>query len=110
IFGDTIQNYTVNDFRRVDLKAQLAHSVDPREAMAKLRARLPEIPNVVKEPAPSVELIDFSPMGPILAVRPFCHNDHYWDVYFATNEAIQDVCSKAGYPVPEAHHHIRRVG
>ena len=28
-------------------------------------------------------------MGPVLAVRPFCHNNHYWDVYFATNNAIQ---------------------
>ena len=103
IFGDNIQNYTANPYRRVDLKAQIAHSVDPREAMAKLRERLPKIPNVVTDPAPSVELLEFSPMGPVLAVRPFCHNDHYWDVYFATNEAIVEEFSKAGYPVPAPH-------
>lgn len=108
IFSDTIQNYTTNPYRRVDLKAQLAHSVDPREAMAKLRERLPTIPNVVKDPAPSVELLEFTPMGPVLAVRPFCHNDHYWDVYFATNQAIVEEFGKAGYPVPEQHFHYRK--
>jgi len=107
IFSDTIQNYTSNPYRRVDLKAQLAHGVDPREAIAKLRERLPKIPNVEKEPAPSVELLEFTPMGPVLAVRPFCHNDHYWDVYFATNEAIVEVFGKAGYPVPEQHFYIQ---
>ncbi|MFT3766973.1 MAG: mechanosensitive ion channel family protein [Minicystis sp.] len=109
IFSGTIQNYTVNPFRRVDLKAQLAHGVDPREAITKLRERVASIPNVQKEPAVSVELLEFTPMGPVLAVRPFCHNDHYWDVYFATNEAIVEVCSKAGYPVPEQHFHYRKA-
>jgi small conductance mechanosensitive channel len=107
IFNDTIQNYTTNPYRRVDLKAQLAHSVDPREAAQKLQQRIAQIPNVMESPAPVVELIEFTPMGPVLAVRPFCHNAHYWDVYFATTQAIVEVLSKAGYPVPEAHYHMR---
>ena len=45
-----------------------------------------------------MELADFTAAGPVLAVRPFCHNNHYWDVYFATNEAIRDEFTKAGYP------------
>jgi small conductance mechanosensitive channel len=101
IFADVITNYTANPHRRVDLKAQLHHTVDPFEAAAKLREELPKIPNVLKTPAPLVEILEFSTMGPVLAVRPFCHNNHYWDVYFATNDTIQRVCSKAGYPAPE---------
>ncbi len=110
IFADNIQNYTTNPYRRVELKAQLAHSVDPHEAIAKLRERLPKIPNVIKDPAPSVELLDFNVMGPVLAVRPFCHNNDYWGVYFATNEAIADEFGKAGYPVPEQHFHVSKPG
>jgi small conductance mechanosensitive channel len=109
IFSGTIQNYTLNPYRRVDLKAQLAHGVDVKEAQQKLRERIAKVANVQKEPAPSVELLEFTPMGPVLAVRPFCHNDHYWDVYFATNEAIVEVCSKASYPVPEQHFHVRKA-
>jgi small conductance mechanosensitive channel len=77
--------------------------------MTKLRQRLATIPNVLLDPAPSVELLEFSPLGPVLAVRPFCHNDNYWSVYFATNQAIAEEFSKAGYPVAEQHHFMRSV-
>lgn len=108
IFGDTIRNYTTNPYRRVEIKAQLAHSVDPQDAIKRLRARLPKIENVVKEPAPSVEILEFTAAGPVLIVRPFCHNDHYWDVYFATNAAIVEEFSGAGYPVPAENRIIRQ--
>jgi small conductance mechanosensitive channel len=108
IFSDNIQNYNTNAYRRVELKAQLAHSVDPFKAAKALREALAKIPNVMKDPAPSVELLEFTAMGPVLAVRPFCHNEHYWDVYFATNNAIQEHGSVAGYPAPELRHFVRR--
>lgn len=107
LFGDTIQNYSTNPFRRVDLKAQIAHSVNPSDAIERLRARLAKIPHVVKEPAPSVELLEFTAFGPVLSVRPFCHNDHYWDVYFAANKAIVEEFTNAGYPVPAENRVVR---
>jgi small conductance mechanosensitive channel len=97
IFSDTIQNYTTNPYRRVDLKAQLANGADTARAINLLRARIATLPNVLSDPAPSVELLDFNLAGPVLAVRPFCHNNHYWDVYFATNEAILEELSAAGF-------------
>lgn len=104
IFSDTIQNYTTNPYRRVELKAQLANGVDTQRAIALLRARLAKIPNVMADPAPSVELADFTLAGPVLAVRPFCHNNHYWDVYFATNEAIaQELNAATGFAAPMQH-------
>src|SRR5262249_52010373 len=39
ILGDTIQNFSTNPHRRVDLVAQLHHSVDPIGAMQRLRDR-----------------------------------------------------------------------
>jgi small conductance mechanosensitive channel len=109
IFADNIQNYTVNPHRRVDLKAQLPHGVSTADAIAKLRERVAKIPNVLATPAPSVEIVDFTLAGPVLCVRPFAHNNHYWDVYFATNAAIVEVFTAAGYPVPETHVHLRKA-
>jgi small conductance mechanosensitive channel len=105
ILSDTIQNYTANPCRRVELTAQLAHEVDPRDAIRRLKARLITIPHVAKEPAPQVELLSFNLAGPVLAVRPFTHNSTYWDVYFATNLAIAEEFAAAGYPVPATHLH-----
>ena len=64
---------------------------------------LPSIANVMKTPAPDVEIVTFNERGPVLAVRPYVHTDHYWQVYFDTNRIIRDTFGAAGYPVPEAH-------
>jgi small conductance mechanosensitive channel len=101
IFADNIQNFSVNPFRRVDRVAQLAHGVDVQDAIRRLKEKVAKIPNVLKHPAPEVEILDFNPMGTQLAVRPYCHNDHYWQVYFDTNRVIVEAFGEAGYPVPE---------
>ena len=100
IFADTIQNYTANDFRRVELKCQLAGSADHVAAMQLLREKLATLPNVLQHPAVEVEILEFTLVGPVLAVRPFCHNDHYWQVYFDGNRAIREALLAAGFPSP----------
>jgi small conductance mechanosensitive channel len=108
IFSDTIQNYSTNPYRRVDRTAQLAHGVDVHDAIRRLKAALAKIPNVSATPAPDVEVVDFTPMGPVLAVRPYTHTNHYWQVYFDTNRAIIDTFGAAAYPVPETHYRFHQ--
>jgi small conductance mechanosensitive channel len=100
IFADTIQNFTVMPVRRVERTAQLAGSVSPIDAIARFKAALAQIPNVATQPAPEVSLLDMNLNGPVIAVRPYTHNDHYWQVYFDTNEMIVRVCDEAGWPAP----------
>jgi small conductance mechanosensitive channel len=107
IFGDTIQNYSANPYRRVELLAQLAHGVDPQSAIALLKPALAQIPNVMADPAPDVEILTFNLAGPVLAVRPYCNNKYYWQVYFDTNRLIRETFAKAGFPVPEQHYAVR---
>ena len=101
LFGDNIRNFSTNPFRRVELTAQLAHSVAPHDAVARLKPALAAIPNVLKDPAPDVEILGFNERGTLLAIRPYCHTDHYWQVYFDTNRKIAEAFAAAGYPVPE---------
>ena len=107
VFGDNIMNYTRNDYRRVDMTAQLSHDVNPEQAIALLKDAIARIPNVLATPAPVVEILEFNLAGPLLAVRPFCANAHYWQVYFDTNRLIQSTFSQAGYPAPEPHYKVR---
>ncbi len=109
IFSDTIQNFTANPYRRVDLTAQLHVTVDPAAAVRALRAKLAAIPHVLAQPAPDVEILTFTPLGPVLAVRPYCHNDHYWQVYFDTNRIIQSAFGEAGFPAPEQPVRVRTL-
>ena len=107
IFGDVIQNFSTNAFRRVDLTAQLSHEVDPHQAIAVLRSGLKKIANVAADPAPSVEILTFDLAGPVLAVRPYCNNKDYWQVYIDTNMLIKDTFTTAGFSVPEQHYMVR---
>ncbi|HJV65866.1 MAG TPA: mechanosensitive ion channel family protein [Geomonas sp.] len=100
IFTDTIQNYTANPFRRVELKCQLNGGVDHVAAMQLLRQEVAKVDNVLADPAVQVEILEFNLVGPVLAVRPFCHNDNYWQVYFDGNRAIRESLISAGFPPP----------
>lgn len=107
IFGDTISNFSANAYRRVELTAQLAHGVDPEAAILLLKPALAMVPNVLAAPAPDVEILTFNLAGPVLAVRPYCNNTNYWQVYFDTNKMIRDTFTQAGFPVPEQHYAVR---
>ena len=109
IFGDVIQNFSTNPYRRVELTAQLAHGVDVHTAMAVLKKALAAIPNVMPSPAPDVEILTFNLAGPVLAVRPYCNNKDYWQVYFDTNRLIKETFTTAGFAVPEQHYVVRGV-
>jgi small conductance mechanosensitive channel len=100
IFSDTIKNYSVEAYRRVDCVAKVANTVDPRDAIARLQPAIAGIANVMSNPAPEVDLLEFTPEGPKLCVRPYCHTDHYWQVYFDTNRAIVETFGAAAYPLP----------
>jgi small conductance mechanosensitive channel len=110
IFGDTIVNYQTNAHRRVDLFAQLAHGVDPLAAVKLLATRIAQVPNVLTAPAPEVEILEFNSAGTRLVVRPYCANEHYWQVYFDTNKAILAAGGEAGWPVPAPQQVIRQAG
>jgi small conductance mechanosensitive channel len=101
ILSDTIQNFSSLPARRVDTTCKIANSVDVHEAMDKLQEAVAKIPNVAKDPKPEIQILQFTPEGPLLAVRPYTHTDNYSQVYFDTHKAIVDTFGAAGYPVPE---------
>ena len=100
IFSDTIKNFSAQQYRRVDCVAKVANTVDPTDAMARLRPVIARIPNVLSNPAPVIDLLEFTAEGPKLCVRPYCKNELYWQVYFDTNRAIAEAFGAAAYPVP----------
>ena len=99
VMGGEIRNYSTNPHRRVDAVAQLAGSADAHKAIALLKEAVAKVPNTLQSPGVDVEILEFTEFGPKLAVRPYCHTDHYWQVYFDTNKTIADTLGAAGFPV-----------
>jgi len=106
ILGDNIQNYTNTPYRRVDMKYQISSAADPITAMALLREKVAEIENVLDQPAVEVNILEFNLVGPVLAVRPYCKNENYWQVYFDTNRVMSESLNAAGFPAPVASQHM----
>ena len=107
IFSDNIQNFSANPYRRVDLTATISNDVDHHHAIRLLKERLIHIPNVLAAPAPDVDVLQFTPAGPLLCVRPYCANAHYWQVYFDANRMIRETFGAAGFPAPMPSYAVR---
>jgi small conductance mechanosensitive channel len=100
LFSDNIQNFSANPYRRVELTAQISGAADPKQAMAAIKQRVQKIPNVAAKPEPDVAIASFTPVGPVLAIRPYTSNEFYWQVYFDTNMAIREVLGDGTFPAP----------
>jgi small conductance mechanosensitive channel len=98
IFSDTIQNYSANASRRVDVTATIQQLSDLDDSVGLLKDRLKTTPNVLASPAPQVEFLQFTPEGAVLCVRPWCAHANYWQVYFDTTRHIHDVFGDALLP------------
>lgn len=101
-FSDNVVNYSVESVRRVERTAQLAGTVDPIDAMARLLAAVKDLPHVSTSSPPEINILDFNLNGTVIAVRAYTHTSTYWDVYFAMNLAIAKVGKEAGWPAPSS--------
>jgi small conductance mechanosensitive channel len=96
IMGDTLRNFSDAPHRRVDRTMRVDHETHPTVVMTTLRRRLQQIPNVLCNPAPQIEILDLDSKGVDLAVRPYCKPEHYAQVFFATNALIREVMLSEG--------------
>ncbi|WNW12486.1 mechanosensitive ion channel family protein [Pseudomonas sp. DTU_2021_1001937_2_SI_NGA_ILE_001] len=96
ILSSNIINYSTNDYRRVELSATLPASVDEQQTIARLTERLQAIPNVLATPKVDVQVAAANADNLTLAVRPYCHNDHYWPVYYQATEVIRRMLQEEG--------------
>ncbi len=101
LFSDNIINYSGLPVRRVELTMQIAGSVDVDVLMRKLAVEVAKIPNVATTPPVEVNIATFNLAGPVLNVRPYCDNLHYWQVLADTN-AVINACG-ADLPPPAPH-------
>jgi small-conductance mechanosensitive channel len=80
----TFRVFPRNPYRRVELTATISNAVDYRPAILLLKQRLATILNILLSPAPGVDVLQFTPAGPQLCVRPYCSNQHYWHAVSGT--------------------------
>lgn len=100
VTGGNITNFTANAARRVDLVAGISYTADMAKAKEVIQGMLAEQPKVLKDPAPTVEVVELADSSVNLVVRPWCKTSDYWDVYFSVTQAIKEALDAAGIAIP----------
>ena len=98
-----IVNYTAEGKIRVDTVIGVAYEEDIKKTKDVLLEVLTTNPKVLKDPAPSVNVLELADSSVNFAVRPFCKPEDYWDVYFATYEGCKIALDTAGIEIPYPH-------
>ncbi|WP_422079701.1 mechanosensitive ion channel family protein [Ulvibacterium sp.] len=98
-----IINYTEEGKIRVDTVVGVGYGEDIKKTKEVLMGVLTSNPQVLSNPAPSVNVMELADSSVNFAVRPYCKPEDYWDVYFATYEGAKLALDSAGIEIPYPH-------
>jgi small conductance mechanosensitive channel len=106
LLGDNIINYSHHPHRKLTIKLPLVHGCDVQAVKHALEARVAGVPEVLAQPAVSVEVEEFAVTGPVLAVQAWCKPAHASSVKDGMGHAIQEALTLAGYAPPPMQAHV----
>lgn len=99
----TVTNYSACSLRRVDWKFSVEYGSNMQQVRTALMQVLQADKRIQADPEPFVALGELSASSVDIIVRAWTKNEHYWDVFFDTNEAVYRELPKAGihFPFPQ---------
>lgn len=100
ITDGTIQNYSSERERRIDLVVGCGYNDDIRAVKAVLLSIVEEHPAVLQSPAPNVAVSELGDSSVNFVVRPWVLSREYWDVRFDLIEQIKLAFDENGFTIP----------
>jgi len=109
IYSSTIQNFSRNGRRRIDMVVGISYDDDIGVAIRTVQELLDGEPRVLKDPAYQVAVSELGDSSVNLVVRPWCAASDYWAVRFDLTRALKERLEAAGctipYPQRDVHMH-----
>ncbi|WP_354623291.1 mechanosensitive ion channel family protein [Psychromonas sp. MME2] len=100
IWGDVINNITVEKVRRIDLVFGIGYSDDIDKAKKVLTEILTEHEKVLDTPAAVVKLHTLNTSSVDFVVRPWVKTDDYWNVYWDITESVKKRFDQENISIP----------
>ena len=100
IIGSTITNYSAKETRRVDMIVGVSYGDDLKKVRAVLEDILGSDERILKDPAPTIGVLELADSSVNFVVRPWVKNADYWPVLFDTQEAIKIRFDAEGISIP----------
>ncbi|WP_430410310.1 mechanosensitive ion channel family protein [Kordia sp.] len=98
-----IINYTAEGVLRVDHVIGVSYDADIKQTKDVLMKVLTANTQVLKDPAPTVNVSELADSSVNFAVRPWVNAADYWDVYFKVLEDAKIQLDAAGIEIPYPH-------
>ena len=92
--GDIIINMSEKKYVRVDLNVYMPYEEDFDAVSLIIKDALRGTPKVLKEPEPFVGIESWESHSILLSVRPHCHIEDYWDVYYESYRNVTKAMAK----------------
>lgn len=100
ISNGSLTNFSIKNQLRVDLVIGISYDSDIKQAREVLMNVMTGDDKVLKDPAPSVSVLELADSSINLAVRPWATPADYWDVYFGTLEKGKEALDAANISIP----------
>ncbi|MBU4278340.1 MAG: mechanosensitive ion channel [Proteobacteria bacterium] len=99
-FNDKLINFTAAKTRRVDLVIGIGYNDDIKKAKDILQRLVEEDPRVLKEPKPSIIVLNLGDSSVDIGVRPWTKNTDWWAVKCDLTEKIKITFDEQGINIP----------
>lgn len=100
VWGSVIINSSALDKRRVDMIVSVAYGTDLEKARGIITDVITSYPEVLKDPAPRIEVHTLADSSINFIVRPWTANSDYWTVYWRFQKEIVEVLTANGIEIP----------
>jgi len=108
LFGETLEHFTKNELRRVDVNIGAEYAADIDYSRQTLEAAIDRIPGAAASPAPQVYLCDLGDSSVNWQCRVWCEPAVYWAVRERVTESAKNAFDDAriGIPFPQMDVHV----
>lgn len=100
ITANIITNITANTTRRIDMVIGIGYNDDIAQTKAIMMRLIEADSRILKEPAPTVALIELADSSVNFNVRPWVKTEDYWPVRSDLTEKIKITFDKEGISIP----------
>ena len=109
VVGSSINNYSVEDLRRVDLNFCASYDAPTEKVKSAIMEVVNADPHILADPAPFVALNAYKDSVVEYVVRVWVKNADYWDVHFSLNERVRESFARNGVQMSYAHMNVHIV-
>ena len=100
VTSDNIVNYSAKDTRRVDMVVGVSYGDDLGKVKNVLEQIVHEDDRILKEPEPTIGVLELADSSVNFAVRPWVKTADYWGVMFDTNRKVKERFDAEGISIP----------